>query len=100
MIKINQFFFIIYINIILILRMSELTLLEQVTLYIMNYRPDILSNFNWDIISKHSHITWNFIKNNRQYNWNLYYLTRNPNVTWEIATNNLDWDFDWEYLSN
>jgi hypothetical protein len=72
--------------------MSTLSLLEQVNMYIFNYRPDILEKFNWKIISKHKSISWNFVYANKEQKWDMYYLSRNPNITWAIVTANTDWD--------
>jgi hypothetical protein len=50
-------------------------------------------NFDWYKISKHKNITWEIIKDNPNYPWNKTGVNENPNINWIIIRDNPGWDW-------
>lgn len=49
---------------------------------------------------KNPNITWNFIQNHPEIDWNKEDFRYNPNLTWEIITQNDHINWDYNYLSS
>ncbi len=76
------------------------SMLESVVQYILHYRPDIVENFNFSRITKHSHLSFEFFKYYRNFDWDLKSLSRNKSLQWNQIANNTDFDWDYDYISN
>jgi len=54
---------------------------------------------NYIDISKHKNITWNIVKNNKNFKWDYKWISLNPNITLDIVKNNLHINWCWYHLS-
>jgi hypothetical protein len=70
-----------------------------------NFEPYMLksvkniNNLNWERLSKHPKITFEFILENPEFKWKKKYVSENPNVTWDNVVNNPEYDWDLYGLS-
>lgn len=58
---------------------------------------DVIEPWNYDLLSKNSHVNWNTILDCGEDKWNYERLSFNSNITWDIVQQHPDkqWSYEW-----